>query len=157
MDAAADRDPADGTLVLRGSVEGSISAEIRRGSPLTLGDEKMLPTPAAQAPLTQAVSDLVSMPQAGTTADLAGQGVRYIYVPEPVDPDLASALDAVPDLVSASADDPVARAWELEGATSLPTVDTGASARLRPALLGLQALALLVVLVLAAPTRRRRP
>jgi hypothetical protein len=157
MDAAGDRDPADGTLVLRGSLVDGISAEVRRGSPLTLGDEEMLPTPADQAPLTRAVGDLVSMPDPTTTADLARQGVAFVFVPEPVDPELASALDAVPALASASADDPVARAWRLEEPTSLPAVDVGEPAWLRPLLLGLQALALLVVLVLAAPTRRRLP
>jgi hypothetical protein len=157
MDAAGDRDPADGTLVLRGTLEDGISAEVRRGAPLTLGDEKMLPTPADQAPLTRAVGDLVSMPDPKTTADLAGQGVAFIFVPAPVDPALASALDAVPTLASASADDPVARAWRLEEPSSLPAVDAGERAWLRPLLLGLQALVLLVVVVLAAPTRRRLP
>jgi GT2 family glycosyltransferase len=155
MDAAADRDAADGTLVLRGSLEDGLTTEVRRGAPMTLGEEAVLPPASEQEPLTRAVSDLVTAPGPTTTGEIAGQGAAYVFVPEPVDAGLASALDAVPALASASADDPVARAWRLDDPTSMPPVETGMPAWLRPLLLGVQAMVLLVVVVLAAPTRSR--
>ena len=122
---------------------------------MTLGEEAVLPPASDQEPLTRAVSDLVTAPGQTTTGEIAGQGAAYVFVPEPVDAGLASALDAVPALASASADDPVARAWRLDDPTSMPPVETGMPAWLRPLLLGVQAMVLLVVVVLAAPTRSR--
>ena len=157
MDAAADRDPADGTLVLRGGLADGVTAEVRRGAPLSLGDEAVLPPSTDQEPLTRAVGDLLTLPTSSTPRELAAEGVTFVFAPAPVDPDVAAALDAVPALAQASADDPDARAWRLDEPTRLPTADAGVRSWLRPLLLAVQGLALVAVVVLAAPTRGRQP
>jgi GT2 family glycosyltransferase len=157
MDAAADRDPADGTLVLRGSLDEGVTAEVRRGAPLTLGEEVLVVRDAAQDRFTGTVSDLLTAPVPETRSELAQSGVAFVMAPSPVDPELAAALDAVPTLESASADDPSARAWRLGEESSLPSPEVGARSWLRTLLVGGQAAALLAVVVLAAPTRRREP
>jgi GT2 family glycosyltransferase len=157
MDAAAEQDRADGTLVLRGGPDQGITAEVRRGAPLTLGEEVLLPGGSDQGELLRTVGDLVTSPGGSTPDRLAALGVAHVFVPDPVDPALAAALDAVPTLGSASADSETARAWRLEEPTSLPAVATAGPAWVRPLLLAVQALAVVVVVVLAAPTRRRQP
>lgn len=154
MQQAAERDPALGTLVLRGELDATVTHELVRRPGPRLGDEGMRPSYAAQAGLTGAVADLLTQPGDPEVAAVAAQGVRYVYAAEPVDPALATRLDSAPGLVPASADRPEARAWRVEQET---TYDAPASARtwLRPLLLILQGLALVTVLVLAAPTRRR--
>ena len=157
MDAAAARDAGDGTLVLRGGPEEGVTAELRRGAPLTLGEEAFLPPAEEQAGLTGAVSELLTTAAPSSTRALARSGVAYVFLPEPVDAELAATLDAVATLAPASADDPVARAWRLDQEpTRTAGVDDGAPSWLRPLLLCGQALALLVVVVLAAPTRGRQ-
>ena len=157
MDAAAERDPADGTLVLRGGLDDGVTVELRRGAPLALGDEVLVTHDDARSRLTGNVSDLLTAPSRRTPTELARSGVAYLFVPAPVDAGLVAALDAVPTLAAASADDPVARAWRLDEDTAPPDPDPERREWLRPALLAAQALALLVVVVLAAPTRRREP
>jgi hypothetical protein len=154
MDAAADRDPADGTLVLRGGRESGVTAEVRRGDALTLGEEVLVSSDGAQLALTEAVGDLLTAPSPRTPADLARSGVAFVFIPAPVDAALAAALDAVPSLEAASADDAEARAWRLDEETVRPDADPGDRDRLRPLLLLVQALSVVVVLVLAAPSRR---
>lgn len=157
MDSAAERDPAEGTLVLRGGPTDGITTEVRRGAPLSLGEETLVVPDDAQMRLTETVGDLVTAPRPATTTELARSGVAFVFAPAPVDPELASALDVVPTLASASADDPDARAWRVDEETRLPRAEPAVPTWLRPLLLGVQALALLAVVVLAAPTRRGRP
>ncbi|MDX6326782.1 MAG: hypothetical protein QOK15_3136, partial [Nocardioidaceae bacterium] len=76
--------------------------------------------------------------------------------PEPVDGALIEALDAAPGLTPSSAADTGGRAWRLDAPSRLTPVDTGARGWLRPLLLAGQALAIVAVLVLAAPSRGSR-
>jgi hypothetical protein len=82
-------------------------------------------------------------------------GVAYVYAPAPADISLIGNLDSVSGVTPGSADQPGARAWRLEAE---PTVSdlSRADDRLRPWLLAVQGLAIVVVVVLAAPSRRGR-
>ena len=78
-----------GTLVLRGGPADGISAEVRRGGPLTLGEEALVPSSAEQRRLLDVVGDLVSAPERDSAGRLVELGVAFVHVPDPVDPDLA--------------------------------------------------------------------
>jgi hypothetical protein len=150
VDDAAERDPAQGTLVLSGDTARGYDAVVRRGEPLTLGDEALLPAPE---PIIGTVSDLLTAPTPETLDELAAGGVAYLFSPPPVDPALAGALDALPGLSATSAADSGGRAWRLERPAELRLPDPGAWSWLRPLLLALQGLAVVAALALAAPSR----
>jgi hypothetical protein len=150
LDAAAERDPSQGTLVLAGDMTRGYDVVVRRGGPPALGDEALTPTPE---PLTPTVSDLLTDPGASTLDDLAAGGVAYVFAAPPVDPLLAGALDELPGLASTSAADSGGRAWRLEQTAELTLPDPGVHSWLRPLLLAVQGVAIVAAAVLAAPTR----
>ena len=86
---------------------------------------------------------------------LGDAGVEYVVLPSPADPDVSAALDATGGLVAASAEDRDTRAWQVDRPLSADELD-GPRSWLRIALLVLQAVAIVVVLVLCAPTTNRR-
>jgi hypothetical protein len=157
MDAAADVDPAQGTAVVTGDAEAGYEVAVRRGDPLAVGMDPVLPSAEDQQPLLVGVSDLVTQPAPATVRGLAAQGVAFVFAPAPVDPVLSGALDAAPGLAAASAADTGGRAWRLEAAATLTLPSPGDRAWLRPALLVVQGVALVAVVALAAPTRRHEP
>jgi chloramphenicol 3-O-phosphotransferase len=101
------------------------------------------------------VSALVSRPTPAVVDAVADRGIEYVVLPAPADGDVAAALDATGGLVQASAEDRSTRAWQVDRPLDPDAVD-GPRSWLRIALLVLQALALLVVAVLCAPTTERR-
>lgn len=149
---AASADPARGVLVLRGDTRSGLTHLRLRDAGLRLGDDSVLPAAEDQAPLTEAVARLAVAGAASDAAALQELGVGAVYLPPPADPDLAASLDATPGLERASAPRRGARAWQLaaDPAVAAPAVESSAA---RPFLLAGQALALLVVAVLAAPSR----
>jgi hypothetical protein len=154
LDDAADRDPAQGTLVLTGDTASGYDAVVRRGAPLSLGEAELLPMPE---PVIGAVSDLLTAPGPTTLDELASGGVAYLFAPPPVDAGLAGALDAVPGLSTTSAADTGGRAWRLDRPAELALPDPGAWSWLRPLLLALQGLTFVAVVALVAPTRGSDP
>lgn len=153
MSDAAQADPAQGALVLRGDRSGGFDHLLLRGPGLRIGDESVLPTAEEQQPLTDLVSVLVTAPDPDDVARLASYGVGFVYAPAPVDARLAGNLDTLSGVTPGSALRPGARAWQVEAPVSEASLEEDPSA-LRPWLLGLQALAIAVVAVQAAPTRR---
>lgn len=153
MTDAAETDPGQGVLVIRGDQRAGFRYQVLRERGLRLGDDSVLPTAVEQEPLTRLVGALAASPD-GTDVDrLAGLGVRFVYAPPPVDSQLAGNLDVTDGLERASAPAPGSRGWQLAGPGTGPE---------RPervwysAWVGLQCLAVVIVLVLAAPTRRRQ-
>jgi hypothetical protein len=152
MADAAAADPAHGVLVLRGDRARGFDHLLVRGPGLRLGDAGVLPSVAAQRPLSDLVADLVTAPEPDDVDRLASFGVQYLYAPAPVDGLLAGNLDTLSGLTQASAPGR-ARAWQLGTTAEAAALDVPESDA-RPWLLGLQAVALLVAAVQAAPTRR---
>ncbi len=153
-DAAAD-DPLNGILVVRGSRASGFSYVLLRQPGMRLGDDSVLPSTQQQSRLTRYVTDLASAPEPADVAGLSKLGVAFVYAPAPADIALVGNLDSVSGLSPASAIRPGARAWQFEaepGDADLSRSTDG----LRPWLLVLQGLALVVVAVLAAPTRKAR-
>ena len=155
LDEAALADPARGTLVVTGTTRDGLVAELRRGGPVSLGREAFLPA-RRQRPVTGALADVIGDRDPTAVSRLADAGIAAVFAPAPVDGALVEALDATPGLTPASAGETGGRTWRLDEPGRLPRVDAGRRAWLRPALLVAQGLALVAVLVLAAPSRRSR-
>lgn len=147
--------PAHGVLVLTGSEAEGLTYTVRRGDGTTLGEDEIIALTPEDRRLTADVRDLAARPTPAVVDTLAGAGIEYVVLPAPADPDVAAALDATTGLVQASAGDRRTRAWQVDR----PLDAGGIEARRTPArtvVVGLQGLAVVVVLVLCAPTRRRR-
>ena len=155
MTDAAAADPLDGVLVVRGSRSHGFSYVLLRAPGVRLGEDSVLPSAQAQAQLTRYVADLAAAPEPADVAGLSKLGVAFVYAPAPADVALVGNLDSVSGLSPASAIRPSARAWQLEAEPSDAELSRSSDG-LRPWLLVLQGLALVVVAVLAAPTRKAR-
>jgi hypothetical protein len=153
-DAAA-QDPADGTLVVRGSRTRGYSYLLVRQAGLRLGDDSVAPSPLEESALTSYVGDLVASPRPTAVAALSRRGVGYVYAPAPADVALVGVLDSTAGLAPGSAGRRGDRAWRLEATPSDADLPV-APDRARPWLLAGQGIALVVALVLAAPSRRAR-
>ena len=154
MTDAATADPASGVLLVRGSRERGFTYVLLRGPGLRLGDDTVVPSAADQASLTRVVAGLATAPDPGDVRALGRQGIGFVYAPAPVDAALVGNLDSVSGLSPGSALSPGSRAWQLEGRRTPAPAPAGDP--LRPWLLLLQGVAVVVALVLAAPTRRSR-
>ena len=149
-DAAAN--PDHGILEIRGSRERGFTYLVLRGPGLRTGDDTALPSAADQAPLTRVVEDLATAPEPADVTALGRFGVSYVYAPAPADINLVGNLDSVSGVTTGSATRP-ARAWNVEATpTGTDLVRDGDPLRLW--LLALQGIAIVVVAVLAAPTRK---
>lgn len=154
MTDAALRDQDDGVLVIRAE-DGGLGHTLLRGDGVRLGDDTVAAGAEAQAGLSELVAALATAPTAEHVEALSQHAVEFVYLPAPADPELVGNLDSVSGLSTASALRPGSRAWQVDADPSrqaLPTPDGS----VRPWLLALQAVALLVAAVLAAPSRRVR-
>lgn len=143
-----------GVLVLRGSVAGGIDYRILRGDGVTLGEDEVLALADEDVDLTAQVRELVSAPTGEVVDSLARVGIEYVVLPSPADGTVAAGLDATAGLDQASAEDRSTRAWRIDRPLSAEGVE-GRTTWPRVLLLGLQVAAVLLALVLAAPTVRR--
>lgn len=144
-----------GVLVVSGSLETGLEYRIRRGDGTTLGEDEIIALTPRDEELDGHVRDLASAPTSQVIADLGALGIEYVVLASPADGRIASGLDSTTGLVQASTPEPTTRAWRVDrelGAESVASEESG----VRPALLGIQALAVLAALVMAAPTIRRR-
>ncbi len=147
--------PEHGVLVVRGSVEDGLGYTVRREDGIRLGEDEVLAHSEPDADLDDVVRALVSRPSPGVVAALGDAGIEYVVLPAPADPDVSAAMDATGGLVAASAENRDTRAWQVDRPLANGALD-GPRSWLRVALLVLQALAIVVVLVLCAPTTNRR-
>ncbi len=147
----AERGPAHGILVVRGSVEDGLTYAVRRGDGVTIGEDEILAATEPDADFDADVQALTSRPRAAVVARLAEQGIQYVVLPSPADGRVAAALDASGGLDQASAEDRSTRAWQVSRPVDEHALD-GPGSWLRVTLLVVQALAIAVVLVLCAPS-----
>jgi hypothetical protein len=147
--------PQHGILVIRGDVENGLTYTVLRGDGVTLGEDEIIDLSPEDAAFTRDVRALVSRPTPQIVDRLADRGLEYVVLPAPADGDVAAALDATGGLIQASAEDRSTRAWQVDRPLAPDAVD-GPRSWLRIVLLVLQAVALLVVAVLCAPTTERR-
>ena len=142
-----------GVLVLRGSVAEGIDYRILRGDGVTLGEDEVLALADEDAELTEQVRRLVSAPTRTVVESLARVGVEYVVLPSPADGTVAAGLDATSGLDQASAENRSTRAWQVD--RPLGERPRGSRSWFRVGLLVLQGVAILVVLVLCAPSTDR--
>jgi GT2 family glycosyltransferase len=155
MADAAQLDDDHGVLVIRGDRIDGLGYVVLRGDGQRLGDDTVGSSVSAQQGLTDVVTNLATSPQPTDIEQLGGYGIAFVYAPPPADVVLAGNLDSASGLSPASAIRPGARAWQLEGDPSdAELAKPGSSSR--PWFLAVQLVALLVVAVLAAPTRKVR-
>ncbi len=147
------RGPAHGILVIRGSVDEGLSYSVRRGDGVTIGEDEILAATPTDADFDAMVQTLTSRPRAAVVAQLAADGIQYVVLPSPADGTVAAGLDASGGLDQASAEDRSTRAWQVSRPVDEGALD-GPTSWLRVGLLVLQGVAMLVVLVLCAPTQR---
>ena len=151
----ATHDPAEGVLVLRGSVERGIRYSILRGEGLTLGtDEITAATPEDKA-FTSLIAQLTSSPDTSVLDRLAHRGIEYIVMPSPADHTVAAGIDASGGVTQASTTHRSTRAWQLDTKPSDAGL-TGHHSWLRILLLVIQLVGIVVVAVLCGPTLERR-
>ncbi|HCB05080.1 MAG TPA: hypothetical protein DEQ43_12695, partial [Nocardioides bacterium] len=146
--------PEHGILVIEGSVDDGLTYTVRRGDGVTTGEDEVLALTAGDDHFTALVQELASRPTAEDVDALATHGIEYVVLPAPADGEVAAALDATSGLVQASAEDRSTRAWQVDRPLSSAELD-GPRSWLRIGLLILQGVAILVVLVLCAPTTDR--
>jgi hypothetical protein len=144
-----------GVLVIGGSVDEGVTYRIRRDDGTTVGEDEILTLADEDDGLTSDVRDLVSAPTPAVVADLGARGVEYVVLSSPADGRISSLLDATAGLEQASAEDRTTRAWRVDRPLDPASLD-GPSPWWRTALLVVQGLAIVLVLVLAAPTVRQR-
>ncbi len=117
-DARSGRHESTAMLVATGD---TISTTVVRDDGWRTGEEPMRAAVAAPA-LTGALSGLLATPTPADLRVVSAFGIGYLYLPGPVDADLASALDAVAGLERAGAPDGD-RAWRLADPTGTVRVD----------------------------------
>jgi GT2 family glycosyltransferase len=147
----AERGAAHGILVIRGSVEDGMTYAVRRGDGVTIGEDEILAATKPDPDFDATVQALTSRPRAAVVARLAEQGIQYIVLPSPADGVVAAGLDASGGLDQASAEDRSTRAWQVSRPVDEHALDGDAS-WVRVVLLAVQGLAIVVVLVLSAPS-----
>lgn len=153
MTQKAEADPANGVLVVRGSVEAGLDWTVRRGEGVTLGQDEILALTGVDAQLAEDVTRLVSRGDEETVAAMAARGVEYVVLPAPADAQVAAALDATSGLTQASTTERSMRAWEVDPEVDPASID-GDGPWWHPWLLALQVMAIVVVAVLCGPSRR---
>ncbi len=146
--------PQHGVLVVRGDVDEGFTWSVDRGDGVTLGEDEVLATAATDPAAAEVVRALLAPPTTSDGARLRDLGVVHVLLTDPADGRLAAVLDATPGLTPTGADEG-ARAWQVDGAEPAASTVAGPTSSWRVALLVLQGVALLVVLVLAAPTLHR--
>ncbi len=151
----AETGPEHGILVVRGNVDEGLRYVVRRGDGVTLGEDEIIGLAGDDAAFTDTVRALTSRPTPDVVETLADRGIEYVVLPAPADGSVAAALDAAGGLVQASAEDRSTRAWQVRRIPDPDAVD-GPRSWFRIGLLGIQALALVAVLVLCLPTLRPR-
>jgi len=149
--------PEHGVLVVNGDVETGFSWSVLREDGLTVGEDEIVGLMAADRDLDAVVGRLVSSPASGAVESLPDMGIEYVVLPEPADGNVAAVLDATTGLEQASAENRETRAWQVSEEVT-PGAVAGEESQLRLALVIAQGAAILVVLVLCAPSlgRERR-
>lgn len=143
-----------GVLVIRGSIDTGVDYRIRRGDGITLGEDEILSLADVDRDFDAQVRALVSAPTSSVVKALGDAGIEYVVLPSPADGAVAAGLDATAGLDQASAEDRSTRAWRVDRPLAAEDVASRNSV-FRTVLLIVQGLAILVVLVLAAPTLRK--
>ncbi|UAL28624.1 glycosyltransferase family 2 protein [Nocardioides rotundus] len=153
MEQSADLGPQHGIVVLSGSLADGLDYVVRRGDGPTVGEPEIAALTAPEPRLTETMGALLSRPTPAVARSLAGEGIEYVVLSSPADPRVAAVLDTAPGLVRAGTADRTMRAWQVTAPLSAESLAAPGSSY-RVVLVIVQGLALVVALVLCAPSRR---
>lgn len=156
MEQSSDLGPAHGIVVLEGDLDQGLVYTVRRGDGPTVGEPEIIALTEPDAGLTEVLGDLLSRPRPAVAQALADHGIEYVVLSSPADPAVAAVLDTAPDLAQAGTEDRTMRAWQITRPLSETNL-VAASSWTRTVLLVLQGVALVLVLVLCAPSRKEQP
>ncbi|MEX0429769.1 glycosyltransferase [Nocardioides sp. DS6] len=154
LDTATHR-PAEGVLVLRGSVADGLRYTVLRGDGVTLGTDEITAATPVDTDFNGLVGRLTSAPGADVLDALARHGIEYVVMPSPADHAVAEGIDASGGVTQASTTDRSTRAWQLDTAPTGDDLD-GHRSWLRILLLVVQLAGVVVVAVLCGPTLERK-
>lgn len=150
--------PDGATLVLEGGPTDAgaapVTYDVLRSDSLRLGDDAITAITAPDDDLTDTLQ-LVLAGDDRAAERLASYGIAYVFAPGPVSDEVAGAFDATEGFAGASADRPDSRAWRVTTPPSLEGIDDSGAPWHLP-LVAIQFLALIALLVLAAPNRTDR-
>ncbi len=152
MAQAAELGPEHGVLLLRGNVDDGLTWSVYRDDGITLGEEEILALTMPDEKLDEKVAELVSRPTPEVVEAIAGEGVQYIVMPDPVEAQVAATLDAVAGLTQASGSERTTRAWQIDEPPTRGVV-SGDGPWWHLPFFVLQVIAFLAVLVLCGPAR----
>ena len=138
-------------LVLRGDA-AQVEYDVIQDDGFRLGDDSVDPV-FSTPELDRLIAAVLSEGQPADLDALADLGFGYVMLPAPYDRDVVAALDGLPGLIRSSTDPDLVVGWQLTQPTGPTTVDPGGH---RGWWLIGEGLALLVVIVLATPSARRR-
>lgn len=155
MEQSAELGPKHGIVVLDGSLDSGLAYTVRRGDGPTLGEPEIVALTPPDDELTSVLGQLLSRPRPAVAQALADQGIEYVVLSSPADPQVAAVLDTAPSLEQAGTEDRTVRAWQVTGPLSAEALAAPGSWS-RPLLLAIQGLFLVVALVLCVPSRRER-
>lgn len=151
----ADSRPDGATLIVHGGPDENGPApviyRVLRADSLRVGDDAIAALSAPDPGLTAVIQQILAGSD-GAGAELAAYGIAYVHATAPVNDAVSGAFDAGDGFTSASAAGGKDRAWRVTSRPSLDAVDQTSSAGHLP-LIGIQALALIALVVLAAPGR----
>ncbi len=153
MEQSSRLGPGHGVLVLAGSVENGLTYRIRRDDGITVGEDEILALTPEDERFTAVVKGLTADPDPDLVDALAADGIEYVVMSEPVAGRIAATLDATVGLQPASAEDRSTRAWKVDRPLAADGLGTTVSPG-RMLLLGVQVLAVLVLLVMCGPDLR---
>ena len=145
---------ARGVLVVQGSVDDGLEYFVRRGDGLTVGEDEIVALTPVDEELTNTVQQLASRPTPELVEELAADGIEYVVLAAPADGSVSARLDAVGGLTPVSAENRATRAWQVDRAPD-PDAVSGSGPAYRSALVGVQFVAILVVLIMCGPGRGR--
>ncbi len=143
-----------GILVLSGDARSGVSYRVLRHGPWRVGDDAIVALTPSNPEFTAVVAGLLSGKQNAAARNLADYGIAYVYVPAPARGVITGSLDASTALSRASAARAKDAAWRVQSQTTTVAL-SDAGQPWRRTLVMLQLLAIVVALVMAAPTRRR--
>lgn len=155
MAQKSETSPSYGVLVVDGTITGGVTYAIRREDGLRLGEEEIAAFEPADEVFVGDVRELISNPSTEQLERIRSAGVAYIVQSTPGDPAIRATLDSIAGLQPASAADGI-RAWELADEPGRDVVEDASTSVVRWILLAVQGVAIVVVLVMAGPSRERR-
>jgi len=145
-------DQGSSTLVLSGTIDDGVAAEVVVGGGPHLGQEGVRADDGRIERFSELVAGLIADPDETAVSQLAEAGVDAVYLPD-ADPQIAQRVSAAPGLAPAGSDRPGSLVWTVE--ESADDAERPRASAARPAAVAVWVVAWLALAAGAVPSRRR--